>query len=584
MSKIDRLCLGCMKDKEGEKVCPFCGYEEAPQEPYLPLRTVLQERYTIGKLISANGESAVYLGWDNVLGAPIEIREFFPTTLAGRSADGVTVQILSGCEAVYRDYLGDFLRLARTLARMRELPAMVPVYDIFEANGTAYTISEHTDSVTLKDYLEKRVGRVEWEQARSMFLPVLNLVSELAASGIHHLGISPSTLLMGKNGKLRLTGFSIPALRTAHTDLKPEFFPGFTPVEQYYDDMPVGVWSDIYSLSAVIFTALMGSAPPDARQRLTDERLPAPASIAQSLPPNVTSALAKGLRPDPNQRTRSMELFKSELTQMPNVTTVLDELKQDTAVISGTTTTIPSAASQPVSSGKNGKQKKKPPFLMIALISVSAVLLIVVAILLFTLFGGNNTGIDSSDSSLESSEMSENSSEEELTAPNIIGRDYESLRDNSPWDYITIEMAGEVFDDTIAEGTIASQDPEPGTPIQEGTIIRVYVSRGSKMREVPNVAGMTSEQAVNELKSQGFNATPVEKSGTNVPDGQVIETDPPAGESVEYGSQVFVFVSNNATSSSSQPSPSSSSSTAPPEESSTASTSSDSGELSETTE
>lgn len=559
MSKIDRLCLGCMKDKEGEKVCPFCGYEDGPQEPYLPLRTVLQERYTIGKMLSANGESATYLGWDNVLGAPIEIREFFPTTLSGRAADGISVQVLSGCEAVYRDYLGDFLRLARTLARMRDLPAIVPVYDIFEANGTAYTISEHTDSVTLKDYLEKRVGRLEWEQARSMFLPVLNLVSELAASGIHHLGISPSTLLVGKNGKLRLTGFSIPALRTAHSDLKPEFFPGFTPVEQYYDDMPQGVWSDIYSLSAVIFMALMGSAPPDARQRLTDERLPAPASIAQTLPPNVTSALAKGLRPDPSLRTRSMELFKNELTQMPNVTTVLDELKQDTAVISSTGAVPPAASSAASSAGG----KKKPPYLMIALISVSAVLLIVIVILLFTLFGGSDGGSDSSDSSIESSEMSESSGEEGLTAPDTVGRDYESLRSNSPWDYVTIEMAGEVFDDTIAEGTIASQDPEAGTPIQEGTIIRVYVSRGAKMREIPNVAGMTSDQAVSTLEQRGFKVTSVQKSGSNMPNGQAIETDPPAGETAEYGSEIFLFISNN-TSSSQQPS----SSTAPPVESS----------------
>ena len=257
-----------------------------------------------------------------------------------------------------------------------------------------------------------------------------------------------------------------------------------------------------------------------------------------------------------------MELFKNELTQMPNVTTVLDELKQDTAAASATAA-VPSAASQSISSGK---QKKKPPYLMIALISVSVILLIVIAILLFSMFGGSDGGSDSSDSSIESSEMSESSSGEEgLTAPNTVGRNYESLRANNPWDYVTIEMAGEVFDETISEGTIASQDPEPGTPIQKGTIIRVYVSRGAKMREIPNVAGMTSEQALSELEEQGFNAIPVQKSGSNVPNGQVIETDPPAGQSAEYGSEIFVFVSNNQTSSSSsQPS----SSTPPPESSS----------------
>ena len=52
MINSDNLCMSCMKDIGTEKQCPYCGFHADSKqiEPYLPIRTVLGNRYLVGKL------------------------------------------------------------------------------------------------------------------------------------------------------------------------------------------------------------------------------------------------------------------------------------------------------------------------------------------------------------------------------------------------------------------------------------------------------------------------------------------------------------------------------------------------------
>ena len=64
-------------------------------------------------------------------------------------------------------------------------------------------------------------------------MPVLSTLGTLHSAGIIHRGISPTTLIVGKNGKMRITGFSIWQARTARGDLTAQLFPGYAAIEQY---------------------------------------------------------------------------------------------------------------------------------------------------------------------------------------------------------------------------------------------------------------------------------------------------------------------------------------------------------------
>ena len=61
--------------------------------------------------------------------------------------------------------------------------------------------------------------------------------------------------------------------------------------------------------------------------------------------------------------------------------------------------------------------------------------------------------------------------------------------------------------------------------------------------QTPVLTGSTYEEAVDALQELGLPATPVEKTDDTVPAGQVISTDPPAGQIVDSGTAVTVFVS-----------------------------------------
>ena len=126
MMNTDHLCMSCMREIGDENQCPYCGFHaDSPQlAPYLPLRTVVAERYLAGKLLDYNGDGATYMGWDLEMNAPVTIREFLPDSIAERRED-LTLVPMAGCEITYRDCYQSFLELWRKLARMRGLSALI---------------------------------------------------------------------------------------------------------------------------------------------------------------------------------------------------------------------------------------------------------------------------------------------------------------------------------------------------------------------------------------------------------------------------------------------------------------------------
>ena len=66
MPNTDNLCMSCMKPIGDAKQCPYCGYHaDSPQlSPYLPIRSVVANRYLVGKVLEFNGDGVTYAGWD----------------------------------------------------------------------------------------------------------------------------------------------------------------------------------------------------------------------------------------------------------------------------------------------------------------------------------------------------------------------------------------------------------------------------------------------------------------------------------------------------------------------------------------
>ncbi|MCC8023440.1 MAG: protein kinase, partial [Clostridiales bacterium] len=260
MDNYDNLCMGCMKPLTEGSVCPRCKTDNSvPQNyPYLPLKTILNDQYLVGEMIEHTSDGVTYMGYDLRLKTPIRIREFMPRNLSTRIAGNNQIVITPGKNRDYQECLLNFLELWRSLAKMRELSAIIPVYDIFELYGTAYAISENMEYVTLRDYLLRSPeGNISWDKARSLLMPVLSTLIALHNNGIIHRAISPTNLVVCKDGKVRLTGFSIWQSNSQQSCLVFQEQSGYNALEQYDNNEKQGPWTDVYGFATTLYRPLV---------------------------------------------------------------------------------------------------------------------------------------------------------------------------------------------------------------------------------------------------------------------------------------------------------------------------------------
>ena len=222
----EKLCMGCMNDIDGEQICPVCGYDNSLQNhsQALPVKYVIKNRYVIGKALSVNGEGITYIAWDLSNNVSVKIKEYFPLGVAFRNPDA-TVSIAPDKKYVFNEGLLEFIEIGRTIMS-KSFPALQEVEDVFEADGTAYTVYQNIQGITLSDFLTRNGGVLKWEQARALFLPLIDTIKSMNDIGMVHGGICPETIIVGRDGKLRITEYSIKRLRVSDSDIENEFFDG----------------------------------------------------------------------------------------------------------------------------------------------------------------------------------------------------------------------------------------------------------------------------------------------------------------------------------------------------------------------
>ena len=533
LADLKHLCLGCMRQKDTEGPCPHCNFDNDTQNDadYLELRAMLQSRYIVGKLLHFNGEGATYIGYDTQLQAPVQIREYFPRGLCFRS--GAEVFADEGLTDAYDRHRVSFLNLAQALARMRSLTAILPVYDIFEENGTAYYVSETVESISLRDFLVRNGGALSFEQVRQLFMPIMTTLSALHAVDVIHRGISPETLIIGRDGRLRLTGFCIAEERTARTDLVPELYKGYAAIEQYGFDGDQGAWTDVYSLAASIYRALVGSPPPEATDRVTNDKLIIPADVADHMPAYAMSALADALQILPDDRTASIEQFRDEFSASPSVVT------RNRERVSG------GSAAPAVQRKKKSGSKKY----VIISAAVTGMVLIALGILLsMTVFKSFFDPDDDGPATFTTvTGETENYSDliidpDKGEMPQLEGLNYSDLLSSQDSNLVKMRTNYEI---TVTyqksdqdKGVILSQDIEAGSVIRKGDVINLVVSVGDGTAQVPNLRGKTRAEALELLWEAGFMYQNIRINEVASPGNPV---DTVTRQSLEEGTEVDEF-------------------------------------------
>ena len=571
------LCYGCMnlKDCDENGVCRICGFDEnAPSLPsYLAPGVMLRDRYVVGKLLSYNGESANYIGFDTITQSKVVIKEYMPDTLCEREAGKSILDVAPQYVAQYKTLMSEFVELNKTLSKMRSLSHIIPVVDMFGDNNTGYVVLAYFEGVTLEKYIEHNGGRLTWETVRRFFPPIFTTVSLVHNAGLVHRGICPENILIGENGDIKLTGFAISDERTANTEIAPELYSGYAAPEQYNSSARQGIWTDVYGVSAMLYKALTGVTPLDAASRLTDDTLETPASLVPEIPESVSNVIMSGMELDGEKRIQTVTELVTKLFEQPEIGGAAVRLSSS----STQTIMIPREALQQGQHRSSGGRptKKKQMSRRGVFIAVMAIMLgIGMFFLLILLFSwGTDNNSDVPEINQISSDTSTGSESELTSMPTLteMTEKTEAFSESKPEEnrmlYVMNDITGKNFDiiqrsenysslvfnpiyeynDEYAKGLIFEQSIEKGDNYEEGTEITVKVSMGPKLVTIPDYISLSKKDYFAMLGELGIKYEEKEIETSDVKEGYVVKLSKDAGETidVEKGEVLTVFIAKN---------------------------------------
>ena len=524
-----RLCPYCLQPLPGAaQSCPHCGKSFAGRNPggTLPVGTVLAGRYTVGEMLSIDGEGILYRGAENLGRFRVTIKEYLPITLTAERTAESTLRPKTGSEVLFKTTRMDFADLYRSIQRITPANGLEAVLDVEEANNSVYAILENLGGTPLDQWLENHPGTIRPDDACTMLQPVFEGVAAMHKIGLVHRGICPENIRVMENDRCRLAGYATVGLRTAGSGLHEQLYEGYSAPEQYSTAEFEGRYTDEYSLAAVFYRMVCGQAPVPAAQRMVTDSNPRAKSVNGSLPLYVSQVLQLGLRLRPMERIQTVPQLYQALSSKEYTAELTRTMKPETPV----------RTAQP-------EPERKEHLLSLKALLAGIVILLSILILL-TLWSVLSQHIHQpAASAAESEPASSEVMVPQNLVPNFIGMDYTQVQNNREYTSMYLFYVTEEYSDTAPAGQIIQQEPSADTVLKAGETIRLVVSKGPQMAEMPNIIGFTQDGAVKELEARGLVAScfMVVNDGSYA-SGCVVRTSEEPGTKVEVGTVITVYI------------------------------------------
>ena len=525
-----RLCPYCLQPLPGAaQSCPHCGKSFAGRNPggTLPVGTVLAGRYTVGEMLSIDGEGILYRGAENLGRFRVTIKEYLPITLTAERTAESTLRPKTGSEVLFKTTRMDFADLYRSIQRITPANGLEAVLDVVEANNSVYAILENLGGTPLDQWLENHPGTIRPDDACTMLQPVFEGVAAMHKIGLVHRGIRPENIRVMENrplpsGGLCHGGPAHGGQRPARTAVRRLFRPGAV----FHRIDVEGRYTDEYSLAAVFYRMVCGQAPVPAAQRIVADSNPRAKSVNGSLPLYVSQVLQLGLRLRPMERIQTVPQLYQALSSKEYTAELTRTMKPET----------------PVRTAPQEPERKEHLLSLKALLAGIVILLSI--LILLTLWSVLSQHIHRpAASAAESEPASSEVMVPQNLVPNFIGMDYTQVQNNREYTSMYLFYVTEEYSDTAPAGQIIQQEPSADTVLKAGETIRLVVSKGPQMAEMPNIIGFTQDGAVKELEARGLVAScfMVVNDGSYA-SGCVVRTSEEPGTKVEVGTVITVYI------------------------------------------
>ena len=462
-------------------------------------------------------------------------------------------------------------------------PNIVNVYDVGEENGIYYIVMELVEGITLKKYIEKK-ARLSYKEAVSIAIQVSMGIEAAHNNHIIHRDIKPQNIIISKDGKVKVTDFGIAKAATSNTITSNVMGSvHYTSPEQarggYSDEK-----SDIYSLGITMFEMLTGRVPFNGETTVAiaikhiQEEMPSPKEFVPEITSSVASIVLKCCQKSPDRRYQNMAELIADLKQSlinPEEDFVVNK---DPDMEGGTRMISDEDMAQikrkvPYQSGREYEEQdhdetmrlrsdteamyendeeaegeddydydpKMERVTTVLAIVAGVVICIILIVLAVKIFGAKkNEGKNPSGPIMTTEETKEEA--EKVAMPDVKGMNVDDARNTLTGLGILTEVVYEESD-SVAEGVVISTDVSEGAQIDKGSKVTLTASAGTQGVEVPNVVGLTFDEANTQLVSKGFLVNKTEDYSDTIEAGRVIAQTPADGNKAPKGSVITVTVS-----------------------------------------
>ena len=475
---------------------------------------VLSGRYELLEKIGDGGMAVVYKGKDKLLNRFIAVKILRPEF----TKDATFVE--------------NFKRESQAAAGLSH-PNIVGVYDVGREGNINYILMELIEGDTLNKIIE-REAPMDYRKVIDISKQVAQALRIAHKNKIIHRDVKPHNIMITEDGVVKLADFGIArAVNDATLSTGSKIVGSvhyFSPEQargNYVDER-----SDIYSLGIVMYEMLTGKVPFDgdnpvtvALKHINEEIIP-PIELEPGIPPALDRCVMKATSKYQTNRYANADELIQELENISFVTTVTDGTIFESSEVKEKRNKRREEYEKEVEKEVEERERERKKKSRKKAAIIIAVLLVLAAA--GAGFAAWRMGAFS----------------DTKAAPDLLDMTLEEAAAYAEEEGFRLKQGKDIYSSDYAEGRVCLQDPEPGSEMPKGGVIKINLSKGSKEGMVPNVVGMYENEVEGYLKEHGYVLGNVKVITSPEEEGLVLEQSPAAGTSLDKESKIDIVVSD----------------------------------------
>jgi len=438
----------------------------------------------------------------------------------------VAVKVLRQQYVHDEEFIRRFRREAQSAASLSH-PNVVSIYDVGQEDDIHYIVMEFVEGKTLNEVIKEKAP-MQVEEALHIASQICDALEHAHSNHIIHRDIKPHNILIGKNGRVKVTDFGIARAITSSTITQTGSVVGsvhyFSP--EHAKGVSTGEKSDLYSLGIVMYQMLtgklpfLGESPISVALKHLQEDFEEPRQVNPLIPQSVENIIMKAMRKNPDERYQSAtEMLRDLETALEPArlteakwTFADDHLDDQTTIIMPTIRTDEDGKEEGDKDKAKRKAKRRPWLAPVIWISIFVVFL---SVMWFAVIPAFKASIFP----------------EDVPVPDINGLTQEEAEQKLAEARLKAEIIPE-YSTEVEKGRVIRHQPS-GMNVKENSVVKVWVSQGSEMIELANYVNRMWKDVRLELAAMGLDVerqVQTREQYSDMPEDTIIIQNPKAGE------------------------------------------------------